>query len=97
MNKKIKQIFAIIGIVILVGMYIASFIFAIFDFPNSTKLFGASLFATIALPILFWIYIGLFGALTNKKNMASIFPEDVQKPSSPESTDANLVDTNSNE
>ena len=33
------------------------FIFAIIDSPNSGRMFQASLFATIAIPILLWIYL----------------------------------------
>ena len=54
MKIKGKQIAAILGIVALVGLYIATFIFAIIDSPNSGRMFQASLFATIAgftLPI----------------------------------------------
>ena len=57
MKIKGKQIAAILGIVALVGLYIATFIFAIIDSPNSGRMFQASLFATIAIPILLWIYL----------------------------------------
>lgn len=75
MKKKTKQILAIVMIVILVGLYIATFVFALLDFPGSDRLFQACLFATVALPILLWVYIWGYGALTHKKNMASLFPD----------------------
>ncbi|MDD3204975.1 MAG: hypothetical protein PHS74_04465 [Lachnospiraceae bacterium] len=66
MKKKIKQISAIIAIVILVGLYVATFIFAITDSPNSGRMFQASLFATIGIPILLWIWLCLYRAITKK-------------------------------
>lgn len=73
MHKKLKQISAIIAIIILVGLYIATFIFAIIDSPYSGRMFQACLFATIAVPILLWIWIWLYGAITGKSDMATIF------------------------
>lgn len=55
--KKFKQILAIIGIVALVGLYLTAFILAIFGNENSTKLFNASIYATIVIPIFIWIMI----------------------------------------
>lgn len=83
MNKKIKQISAIVAIIILVGLYIATFIFAIIDSPYSGRMFQACLFATISVPILLWIWIWLYGAITGKSDMAAIFPENKK----PEDTD----------
>lgn len=79
MNKKIKQISAIVAIIILVGLYIATFIFAIIDSPYSGRMFQACLFATISVPILLWIWIWLYGAITGKSDMAAIFPEEKSK------------------
>ncbi len=76
MNKKLKQISAVIAIIILVGLYIATFIFAIIDSPYSGRMFQACLFATISVPILLWIWIWLYGVITGKNNMAAIFPEN---------------------
>ena len=62
-KKKIspKQIAAIVCIVLLVGMYVATLIVALLDFPGADRLFQACLVATIGLPILLWIYIWLYG------------------------------------
>lgn len=68
MNKKVKQIAAIIGILILVGLYVATFVFALIDSPNSGRMFQASLFATVAVPILLWIYIWLFQKWKERKS-----------------------------
>ena len=62
-----KQIAAIICIVLLVGMYVATLIVALLDFPGSDRLFAACLVATIGLPILLWIYIWLYKQVKEKK------------------------------
>lgn len=65
-NKKRtpKQIAALICVVILVCMYIVTLIVACLDFSGSGRLFAACLLATIGLPILLWIYIWLYGRIT---------------------------------
>lgn len=71
-----KQIAAIVCIVILVGFYVATLAAAIFDFPNSERLFAACLFATVALPILLWIYMWIFKKVAEKKEEAAAFGSD---------------------
>ena len=53
--KKSRQILAILGIVLLVGLYLATLILAILG-KNFFPLFMASLFASMALPMLIWLY-----------------------------------------
>ena len=68
-DKKIspKQIAAMICIVLLVGMYVATLIVALLDFPGRDRLFQACLVATIGLPILLWIYIWLYQQIKERK------------------------------
>ena len=68
-EKKIspKQIAAMICVVLLVGMYVATLIVALLDFPGWDRLFQACLVATIGLPILLWIYIWLYKQVKEKK------------------------------
>ena len=75
MHTKKQRIMAWIGIVLLLLLVIATFLCAFLDFEGSERLFAACLFASIGLPILMWIYIGLYGKITNKKTMADLFPE----------------------
>ena len=65
-NKK-QRFAALLGIILLVLLYLVTLVCAIFDFDGSMRLFKACLFATIAVPILIWIYVYLFGKLNNKK------------------------------
>lgn len=62
-NKKRtpKQFAALLCVIILICMYLITFVVACLDFPGSDKLFSACLLTTIGLPILLWIYIWLYG------------------------------------
>lgn len=91
MNKKAKQIAAWICIIILVILYLATFIIAMLDFPGSGALFQACLVATIGLPILLWIYIWLFGKIKDKHTIASL---DILQSEDDENTDAANNDSN---
>ena len=64
--NKLKRILAIVAIVLLLGLYLTTFILAITNFPGSAAMFNACIYATIAVPILiyaFWMII----KLVNKK------------------------------
>lgn len=71
-KKKItsKQVVAIIGIVLLVLMYVATLIVSIFDSSASGRLFWMCLFSTMAIPLLIWIYTWMYGKLTQKHTFA---------------------------
>lgn len=71
-KKKIssKQVVAIIGIVLLVLLYLVTLIVAFVDTSASGRLFGICLFATIAVPLLVWIYTWMYGKLTGKSTIA---------------------------
>lgn len=61
--KKIKQIAAIVMCVLLVGMYVASFVAAIFAKPQAHGLFMASVGMTIMLPLLLYAYTIIYRVL----------------------------------
>lgn len=71
-RKKItsRQVVALIGVILLVAMYLITLIVAIFDQDNSGRLFQACLVATVAIPLLIWIYIWMYGKLTGKHTIA---------------------------
>ena len=71
-KKSGKQIAAIACIVLLVAMYVVTLIVACLDFPGWGRLFQACIVATIGLPILLWIYIGMYGWLKQKHTIASM-------------------------
>lgn len=75
MYSKHQRRAALIAVILLVLLYCATLITAIFNFDGSGNLFKACLFATVAVPILLWIYIWLYGVISNKRTIASVFPE----------------------
>ncbi len=60
MNKNIKRILAIIGIVIILGLYATTLILAICGDKNTHGLFLASIFATVMVPVLIYIIQWLY-------------------------------------
>ena len=77
-KKKItsKQIVAMVGVILLVLMYLVTLVVAIVDSSASGKLFALCIYATIAIPILIWIYTWMYGKLTGKHTFADF---DVNK------------------
>ncbi len=61
-----KKIIAIIAVIILLGLYLITFILAILNKPGSAGLFQASVYATIVIPILFYIYLWLYRQIKEK-------------------------------
>ncbi len=57
--KNLKRIFAILLIVILVGMYIATFVMAILDRSETMAMFKGCVALTIFIPIVAYFYIAL--------------------------------------
>lgn len=63
--KKVKQCLAIIGILLLAGMYIGTLILALTDDPNTMNAFRASLYCTFLIPVLIWTYSFIYKLLKN--------------------------------
>ena len=68
MNKKTKQVLAIAAIVIIVALYIVTLFLGIFHNENTHQWFMACIIATVALPILIYIFIWLAGKVKSQKN-----------------------------
>lgn len=81
--KKVKQIAAIIAIVLLVALYVTTFIVALTSPVGEMKLFGICLFGTVAIPILAFAFIYVYGRTYNKKIMGD--PEKETDSTSQES------------
>lgn len=67
-----KQIAAIVGLVLLGIMYLAFFVVALLADELPQGFFITCLFATIFIPILIWVYIWLYGVVTNRHTIASL-------------------------
>ena len=78
MKQKGKRIAALICVILLVLLYVATLVVSLLDFEGSDQLFAACLMATVGLPILLWIYIWVYGKYTGKHTLADA-PE-AEKP-----------------
>lgn len=84
-----KRAAALIGIVILAGMYVVTLIAAIVDAPGSGRLFRTSLGLTIAIPIILWILIWCVGKFRMKGSIADFhILEDAAESSVTEGSDS---------
>ena len=85
-EKKItsKQIVALSGVVLLILMYIVTLVVAIVDNSDSGKWFMSCIFATVAIPLLIWIYTWMYGKLTGRHTIADapqgLGPESISAP-----------------
>lgn len=68
-KRTAKQNIALIGVILLAVMVLATLLTAVFD--ASGVWFRACLVVTIALPILLWVYIWLFGLTKQRNTLAS--------------------------
>lgn len=65
---KLRRFFAIAGIVVLAGMYIATLIFSLIQGEMAATLFRASLICTIVVPVFIYIYTMIFKNMKNKRD-----------------------------
>lgn len=70
-KRNSKQIVALSGVILLAAVYIFTLIVAIFFPGESGNLFKGCILATIVLPALVWIYVWLYGKITNRHTIAN--------------------------
>jgi dolichyl-phosphate-mannose--protein O-mannosyl transferase len=63
--KKIQRILAVIGILLLVSLYVATLVLALTDDPATMDLFRASIYCTVIVPVLIWAYSFIYKLLKN--------------------------------
>ena len=95
MYSKKQRIIAAAGVILIILLLIGLILSAVFDAGG--MLFKAFLFASVAMPILLWIYIWLFGKLTGKKTIADFDlgktgPEPLSEDA-PENTGSSALQT----
>ncbi|SKB49190.1 hypothetical protein SAMN06296386_101242 [Lachnospiraceae bacterium] len=61
-----KRIIAILGILILVGLYAAAFVLAILDSPNSGRMFMAAIVCTVMIPVMIHLFLMMNNARKGK-------------------------------
>lgn len=64
--KKLKRISALIGVIILIGLYLLTLIAAIFNTPQKHGLFMACIFATFAVPAIIYAIQLIYRVLKKK-------------------------------
>ncbi len=67
-----KRIAALIAVILLVGLYLVTFIVAVFVPVEGNNLFAICLMGTIAIPLLAWVYIWMYGQMTGKETIADL-------------------------
>ena len=90
--KKVKQILAIIGIVLLVLLYLSTLICAIIDRTETMRLFQASIMATVIIPVLLWAYSFIYKLI--KKNAKDQMDEMTDHASLKDKADLSQKETN---
>lgn len=76
MKKTPKQIAAIITLIVIAILIIAFFVSA-FTAGTNSNIFYALLASIIALPIIAWMFILIYGRVKGKHSMAEILPESM--------------------
>ncbi len=67
-----KRVAALVAVVLLVALYVVTFFVALFAPVESGNVFAVCLMGTIAIPLLAWIYIWLYGRMTGKETIADL-------------------------
>ena len=68
--KKVKQILAILGIVVLLSLYVITLVCAIVDNSNTMRMFQASIVASFIIPVLIWAYGFIYRLIKKSSNDA---------------------------
>jgi Na+/melibiose symporter-like transporter len=64
--SKVKRVAAIIAIILIASLYLISFISAIFAKENAYGLFMASIFCTVVIPIMMYLFIWVYKMVHKK-------------------------------
>ena len=64
--QKLRRILALLGVVILVGMYVVTLVFALSSSPNANNMLMASIVCTVVVPCLLYGMILVTRALDNR-------------------------------
>lgn len=79
----VKRVAALLAVVLLAALYVITLFAAIFDTSAAGSLFRICLICTVAVPLLSWVFIWLYGQTTGKSTIADVHllenPEDYGK------------------
>ena len=79
MKKNFKRILALITVILIICLILATFVIAFLDFPNKNTVFFSCMIGTIVLPIMAWIIMWMYSVVTNRKNIASFRSEEMEE------------------
>lgn len=65
---KVKRILALAGVVLLVGLYLSTLVFALTDHSATRDLLRASVAATILVPVMLYAYMLVYRILSGRKD-----------------------------
>ena len=86
-QRRLKQILAIIALVIIAGLYIVTLILALSGNENTKHLFTASIITTIAVPlfmyVVYWVYNLVKGQAEDARKVAAP-PDEAEQTEDPE-------------
>lgn len=77
-KKNSKRIVALVGASLLALLYIVTLVVAITDNSESGRWFMTCILATVAVPMLIWIYTWIYGKFTGQHTIAD--PEPSEQP-----------------
>ncbi len=98
-KRTAKQIAALVAVILLAALYIVTLVVAIVDPTASGKWFVGCLVCTMAVPLLAWIFIWIYGETTGKKTIADLHlmqdadADGVDGADAQETVDAEIADT----
>ena len=72
--KKGKQILALLGVILLIGLYVSTIICALSASENFMDMLMASLFASAVIPVLIWAYTFIY-KLVKKTDTEEDYPQ----------------------
>ncbi len=73
-TPKFKRVVALIGVVLLIGVYVVFLLQAFFGKTGPGSAFVACAAATVAIPIAVWLILWVYTVLTGKHTVASADP-----------------------
>ena len=65
--KRVKQILAWIGIIVIVGLYVVTIVLGLTANENTVELLKAAVVATIVVPVLIWAYTFIYKLLKGNR------------------------------
>lgn len=63
--QKFKRILALLGAILLIGLYVTTLICALSTNENFEELLTASIYATVIVPVLLWAYSFIYRLIKN--------------------------------